>query len=127
MNMNRVRLTALAELGIALIIFVGANVWDFVPIAETPWIFLLGWGSLRLRRQGWGSVGLVRPPNWGQAIAIAFAAAIGLQLLSEFVTEPLINFFTHRPAELSDFKPLVDCNTGLTSDIMSACPNLRSN
>ena len=105
--MNTARLTASAELGLALTIFVAANLLDLVPISETPWNFVLGWVSLRLRRKGWSSLGLVRPPNWGRAIAISLAAAIGLQLLSEFVTEPLITLFTYRPTDLSSFRPLV--------------------
>jgi membrane protease YdiL (CAAX protease family) len=96
-----------AELGLALGIFAAANFWHALPIGETPWLLMLGWISLRLRGRGWGSLGLVRPANWGQVIAVALGAAIGLQLLSTFVTEPLITLLSGRPTDLSKFRPLV--------------------
>jgi len=43
------RLWAPAELLLACAIVVGANVFDVVPISETPWLVLLGWLSLRRR------------------------------------------------------------------------------
>jgi hypothetical protein len=105
--MNRGRFFAVAELALAALIFVGASVLDVIPINETPWILLLGWISLRLRGRGWRSVGLARPESWGRAVIVAATAAICLQLLSEFVTEPIINQITGQPADLSDFEPIV--------------------
>jgi membrane protease YdiL (CAAX protease family) len=96
------RLWAAAELLVAALLVVGANVLDVVPVSETPWLVALGWLSLRLRGRGWRSVGLRRPVRWITTVEAALVAAVGLQLLSEFVIEPL----TGRP-DLSDFRSLV--------------------
>lgn len=105
--MERATWLTAAELALAVAIFLGANILRAVPISETPWILALGWISLRLRGQGWRSVGLVRPASWRQTIFAAASAAVALQLLSEFVTEPLITRITHQPPDLSKFEPLV--------------------
>ena len=98
---------AVVELLLAVLILVGHNIFDIVPLSETPFIFLLGWISLRLRGQGWSSVGLRRPASWRRTILIGVAAGIVLQSLSTFVTEPLIKLVTHQPTDLSQFRPLI--------------------
>jgi uncharacterized protein len=102
----------LIELLLAVALVLGANVFDIVPITETPWLIALGWISLRLRARGWRSVGLRAPGSWSRTIAAALFAAIALQLLSEYVTEPLISRFTGQPTDLSSFKPLIG-NVGM--------------
>lgn len=103
----RDRVWAVIELVMAAALVVGANVLDVVPVSETPWLVMLGWLSLRLRRLGWGALGLRRPASWGRTIGLALAAGIALQLASEFVTEPLIEHLTGEVADLSRFRPLV--------------------
>jgi membrane protease YdiL (CAAX protease family) len=80
----------------------GANLFDIVPISETPWLVILGWFSLRRRGLTWRTLGLRHPGRWITTIGTAFGAAVGLQLASEFVIEPVIG----RP-DLSDFQSLV--------------------
>jgi membrane protease YdiL (CAAX protease family) len=103
----RERVTAAAELLTAVALVLGANVFDVVPVTETPWLVLLGWLSLRMRGLGWLSVGLRRPTNWLLTTAVALVAGTALQLISEFVTEPLIERLTGETADLSDFRSLV--------------------
>ena len=103
----RQRLRATAELLVAGALVIGANVFDVVPVSETPWLVLLGWLSLRLRGLGWKTLGLRRPRRWIITIAVALAAGIALQLLSEFVTEPIIERLTGQTADLSSFRSLV--------------------
>jgi len=102
------RTWAVAELLIAVALVVGANVYDVVPISETPWLVGLGWLSLWRRGLGWRDLGLRRPERWLPVLGLALAAAVGLQLASELVIEPL----TGRP-DLSSFQPLVG-NLGAT-------------
>jgi membrane protease YdiL (CAAX protease family) len=104
---NRPKLLAAAELALALLVFACVNIFHVIPLSETPWILLLGWVSLRVRGRRWRSVGLCRPPSWGRAFAVAAVAAVGLQLLSTFVTEPIIASITGEPTDLSPFEPLV--------------------
>jgi CAAX protease family protein len=98
---------AVVELFLAVLILVGHNIFDIVPLSETPFIFLLGWVSLRLRGLGWRSVGLRKPASWRRTILIGIFAGIVLQSLSTFVTEPLIKLVTHRPTDLSSFTNLI--------------------
>lgn len=93
---------AVAELLIAGALVVGANVFEVVPVSETPWLVALGWLSLRLRGRTWRSLGFRRPDRWITTVGAALAAAVALQVLSEFVIEPLAG----RP-DLSDFHSLV--------------------
>ena len=101
------RLRAALELLLAAALVVGANVYDFVPVSETPWLVLIGWLSLRRRGLGWRAVGLTRPKSWKATITTAILAGIGLQVLSEFVTEPLVERLTGETADLSSFRSLV--------------------
>ena len=103
----RGRLWAALELLLAAALVVGANVYDFVPVTETPWLVLIGWLSLRRRGLGWRAVGLRRPQSWKATIAMAILAGIALQVLSEFVTEPLVERLTGETADLSSFRSLV--------------------
>ena len=102
----RSHLLALPELLLAAALVAGANIWDFVPINETPWLLLIGWLSLRLRRKGWRDVGLYRPVNWPRTIGLAIVAGIALQLLSEFAIEPLLFRLIGERPDLSDFQSL---------------------
>ncbi len=105
----RERAWAAAELLVAAALVVGANVFDVVPVTETPWLVALGWLSLRRRGLTWGTLGLRSPVRWSTTIVVALVAAIALQLLSEFVTEPIIERLTGERPDLSDFRSLV-CN-----------------
>jgi len=104
---SRGRLWAAAELLLAGALVVGANVYDVVPVSETPWLILIGWLSLRLRGRSWRSLGLTRPPGWMRTIGMAIVAGVALQLLSEFVLEPLVARLTGATPDLSSFRPLV--------------------
>lgn len=104
---TRERAWAAVELLLAGALVVGANVFDVVPVSETPWLVAIGWLSLRRRRLGWRSVGLRTPPSWTATLAWALLAAVALQLLSEFVTEPIVESITGERADLSDFRGLI--------------------
>lgn len=99
---SRDRSWAVAELLVAGALVMGANVFDVVPISETPWLVALGWLSLRRRGRTWRTLGFRRPHRWITTVGAALAAAVALQLLSEFVIEPI----TGRP-DLSEFHSLV--------------------
>jgi membrane protease YdiL (CAAX protease family) len=100
-------LWAAAELLLASALVVGANVFNVVPITETPWLVMLGWLSLRRRGLRWQTLGLQRPRNWVTTIIVALTAGIGLQLISEFITEPIIEHLTGEVPDLSSFRSLV--------------------
>jgi len=107
------RAVSLAEFLIGSAIVIGHNVYHVVP-NEVPILFVLGWLSLRLRDGAASGSGigrfapflLARPKSWWKTIAIAVVAAVLMQLDS-VVTEPITNYFWHRPANLSEFRPLI--------------------
>jgi membrane protease YdiL (CAAX protease family) len=68
---------------------------------------LIGWLSMRLRGTGWRSVGLTRPASWRSTVLLALAAAVLLQVLSEYCIEPVIERLTGEATDLSSFRPLV--------------------
>jgi membrane protease YdiL (CAAX protease family) len=100
-------IVAALELALASLLVVGANLYDWVPISETPWLVILGTLSLRRRRLGWRALGLTRPPSWPKTIAAAVLAGIALQVASEYAIEPFAERLTGRAADLSSFRPLV--------------------
>ena len=96
----------LIEVGLSIFFLLGANIFGFIPVSETPFIVLLAWISLRLRGLSWASLGFSRQTSWLRTIVIASAIAVGLQLLSTFVTEPLMAHITGNPTDISDFEPI---------------------
>jgi uncharacterized protein len=84
-----------------------ADRFHLVPLSNTPFLFALGWISLRLRGLRWRDVGLVRPRSWVRTLAIGSLAGIAMELLALFVTEPLFAQLVGRHPDLSDFRPLV--------------------
>ena len=59
----------LVEFLIIAALFV-ADYRHHVIFSKTPFLFLLGWISLRWRGLGWRDVGLGRPANWRRTIII---------------------------------------------------------
>jgi hypothetical protein len=100
-------LIASGELALAIVLFLAVNIFHVLPVSEAVWILLLGWVSLRIRGMGWRAVGLVRPARWGRAILIALVAAVVLQVLSTYVTEPIIASITGAATDLSRFRQFV--------------------
>jgi hypothetical protein len=98
---------AWAELLIAGTLVVAANIYDVVPVSETPWLVVLGWLSLRRRGLAWRTLGLRRPTNWVTTIGVALVVAVAYQMLSELVTEPILARLTGARPDLSDFRSLV--------------------
>lgn len=103
----RHRLGAAGELLLAAALVAGANLFDVVPVSETPWLVAIGWLSLRLRGLSWRAVGLRRPARWGRTLAAALVAGVGLQVASEYAIEPIVERLTGEVPNLSSFRPLV--------------------
>ena len=93
------------EFGIVVALFV-ADFKHHVYFSKTPFLFLLGWISLRWRGLGWRDVGLARPANWRRTIAIGVLCGIGMELLELFVTQPLLVKLTGKMPDFSDLGEL---------------------
>ena len=96
---------ALAEVLLAVAVVAGHNIYHVVP-NEILVLAVVGALSLALRRQSLGSIGFRVPESWTRTFLIALAVAIGLQLLSTYVSEPLIRRFTGESSDLSQFRDI---------------------
>lgn len=79
----------------------------YIPLSRVPFLLLLCWISLRLRKLKWGDIGLKHPAKWSSAIAIGIVAGIVIELFAIHVTTPLIASVSGVPLDLSDFQDLV--------------------
>ena len=80
-----------------------ADVHHHIYLSKTPYLFLLGWGSLRLRGMRWKDVGFTRPRSWERALLLGATVGIGMEALELFVTQPLLARWLGKMPDLSDF------------------------
>ncbi|HET9056471.1 MAG TPA: CPBP family intramembrane glutamic endopeptidase [Chitinophagaceae bacterium] len=92
------------ELLIALFFIFGYNVFEIIPLSETPYIVILAFIALKLHKEGVGALGFTKPKSWTKTILISLIVAISMQLLSIYVTEPVIAQLTGKKADLSSFE-----------------------
>jgi len=97
---------AVAEFAIVAGLFY-ADVHHHIYISKTPYLFLLGWASLRLRGMRWKDVGFARPRSWSTAVLVGIAVGAGMEVLELFVTQPLLARWLGKMPDLSDFADMV--------------------
>ena len=100
------RWLAIVELAIVLALAI-ADLYGFIPITKTLFIFVLAWLSLRLRGLGWRDLGFTKPDRWAHGLLLGSAAGIAMEIFSTFVSVPLLSRLVGQPPDLSDFRPLV--------------------
>jgi membrane protease YdiL (CAAX protease family) len=93
------------EFAIVVALFV-ADFRHHLLVSKTPWLFLLGWISLRWRGLRWRDVGLARPVNWQRTIVIGLLTGLGIELLELFVTQPLLVKLFNKIPDFSDLNGL---------------------
>jgi membrane protease YdiL (CAAX protease family) len=96
---------ALAEFTAVALVFVAAR-WHLIPLSTTPFLLLVGWVALRIRKVGWRDVGLRRPRNWPVALAAGVASGALLEAFQLGVTEPLLVRYMGKHPDLSEFQSL---------------------
>jgi hypothetical protein len=97
---------ALAEFAVVAGLFY-ADVHHHIYVSKTPYLFVLGWDSLRLRGMRWKDVGFERPRSWGKALLMGVAVGICMEGLELFVTQPLLTRWLGKMPDLSDFADMV--------------------
>jgi membrane protease YdiL (CAAX protease family) len=97
---------ALAEFAIVAGLFY-ADIHHHIYISKTPYIFLLGWASLRLRGLRWKDVGFARPRSWGKALLLGIVVGVCMEATELFVTQPLLARWLGKMPDLSDFAEMV--------------------
>jgi membrane protease YdiL (CAAX protease family) len=94
-----------AEFAAVALVFVAAR-WHLIPFSTTPFLLLVGWVALRVRKVGWREVGLRRPRSWPVALAAGAASGALLEALQLLVTEPLLVRFMGKHPDVSEFREL---------------------
>ncbi|MGP8091970.1 MAG: CPBP family intramembrane glutamic endopeptidase [Candidatus Sulfotelmatobacter sp.] len=95
-----------AEFAVVAALFV-ADIYHHLYISKTPYLFLLGWASLRLRGMRWKDVGFTPPRSWRNALLIGIAAGLSMELFELFVSQPLLARWLGKMPDLSDFADMV--------------------
>jgi CAAX protease family protein len=82
-----------------------------LPVSKTPYLFLLGWLSLRIRGLRWKDVGLRfgPEPDWPltKILLVGLVVGIGMEALELFATQPLLTKLLHQGPDLHEFQRLV--------------------
>jgi membrane protease YdiL (CAAX protease family) len=94
---------ALVELAIVALIFVAGH-YHLIYFSNTPYLLLLGWISLRLRKLRWRDVGFTRNRSWARTLALGIGAGIVLEIIELFVTQPFLTRLLRKPPDLADFR-----------------------
>jgi hypothetical protein len=70
---------------------------------KVPYLFLVGWLSLRLRGMRWRDVGFGVYGSWGKTLLVGLLAGAGIEMLELFCTQPLLARLTGQMPDLSAF------------------------
>jgi len=108
---------------VEIIIIAGVFYLDYVgilPVSKTPYLFLLGWISLRIRSLRWRDVGLKLDQPFLKLLAIGVAVGIGMEALELFATQPLLTKILHKGPDLDEFRRLIGNTTLLMIGIVLA-------
>src|SRR6202035_3919522 len=78
-----------------------------LPVSKTPYLFLLGWISIRLRRQRWKDVGLKRDQSFLKLLALGIVVGVAMEALELFATQPFLTKILGQGPDLHQLQPLV--------------------
>src|SRR6266404_1734162 len=75
--------------------------------SKTPYLFLLGWISLRIRNVRWRNVGLNGDQPFAKVLLIGAALGVGMEALELFATQPLLTKLLNKGPDLDEFRRLI--------------------
>src|SRR3981081_3146368 len=96
------RWLALLEFAVIGALFV-ADVYHHIFFSKTPYLFLLGWISLRLRGLRWKDVGFARPRSGAVAAGLGVLGGLCIEGIELLVTHPLLVRMIGKMPDLSGF------------------------
>jgi uncharacterized protein len=78
-----------------------------LPVSKVPYLFVLGWISLRLRGQRWKDVGFTIAPNWPMLLFVGLLVGLGMEALELFVTQPALTSLLGKGPDLTELNSLI--------------------
>src|SRR5260370_11803463 len=99
------RWLVLVEFALVVGIYV-ARRHHILKVSTTPYLFLLAWISLRLRRIQWTEIGFTRYRTWATTLVLGVSYGVGLELFDLFGNQPFLTHLMGTPPYLSNFPPL---------------------
>ncbi len=78
--------------------------YGYIPISQTLFIFGLLLISLKVRKEGWSSIGFRRSARFKRNLIIGLSAGIFLEIFAAFVTTPLISDLAGIEPDYSSFE-----------------------
>jgi len=92
----------LVEFAVVVAIYV-ARQHHILKVSATPYLLLLAWISLRLRKVQWKQIGFTRYRTWATTLLLGGACGVGLELFDLFGKQPLLTRLLGKPPDLSSF------------------------
>jgi len=78
----------------------------WLPVSITPYLLLLAWISLRIRKVSWRSVGLCLYRNWTISLSLGIAFGLALEAFELFISQPLLIRLLAKKPDLDAFSAL---------------------
>jgi len=96
------RWLVLVEFAAVVAIYVARH-HHILKVSATPYLLLLAWISLRLRKVQWKQIGFTRYRTWATTLLLGVACGVGLELFDLFGKQPHLTRLLGKPPDLSNF------------------------
>jgi membrane protease YdiL (CAAX protease family) len=96
------RWLVLVEFAIVASIYIGRE-HHILKVSAIPYLLLLAWISLRVRRVQWKQIGFTRYLTWPTTLLLGIACGVGLELFDLCGKQRLLTRLLGKPPDLSDF------------------------